>query len=103
MIIFFSFFLKWNINGNKCEKGMFPVSNPSPSFIHRFEKLKLTFNQKKKKSGLRSQTYFCTKVIPLSRIRTLVFSMSETEEIQFRQSAFKECSYFKQNDRGMME
>ena len=63
-------FLKWNIQGNYCEIEMSSVFNTSPNFIHRFELVKLSCNQKKNKSGLHSQTYSWTKVTPLSRIWT---------------------------------
>ena len=69
LFIFFLLVLKWNIKGNKCEKGMSSIFNSSLSFI---VPVRLTFNQKKKKSGLRSQTYSWTKVIHLSRIRNIV-------------------------------
>ena len=46
----------------------------SPNFIHHFELVKLIYNLNMNESGLCSQTYSLTKVIPLSRIWTSIFT-----------------------------
>ena len=51
---------------------MSSVFNTFPNFIHLLELVKLTCNQNKNKSGMHSQTYSWTKVIPVSRIQTII-------------------------------
>ena len=51
------------------------------SMYKLYSLLKLSRNQKKNKSGLHSQTYSWTKVIPLSRIRTIMSKRSPTPKL----------------------
>ena len=48
--------------GNNCEIEMSSVFITSPNFIHHFESVKLTWNQKNK-LDLGGQTYTWTKII----------------------------------------